>query len=95
MKIKVKLDEGALLRADKEVLMSKRVSRNVKCPFYRKHDGGKIVCEGVSNNNTLHLVFPDPMARARYMKTHCDSIEACQSCLIHKILYEKWRMDDE
>lgn len=86
----------ALQVDNKEVdLMSKRVARYVKCPFYHKQDGAKIICEGVSNNSTLHLAFPDPMARARYMRDHCDSVKACQSCLVHKILYEKWGMRSE
>lgn len=79
-------------QADKEALMAKRVSRKVKCPFYLKHDGAKIVCEGVSKGNTLHLAFQDEKERAKYMLSRCNKIEACQSCLIHKILYEKWGM---
>ena len=72
--------------------MAKRVARYVKCPFYRKHDESKIICEGISKNNTLHLAFQDQITRKRYMREHCNDIQSCQSCLIHKILYEKWGM---
>lgn len=82
-------------QADKEVSMDKRVSRMVKCPFYLKHDESRIVCEGVSKSNTLHLAFKDKYERKRYMKEQCYSIQSCQKCLIHKILYEKWRMNEE
>ena len=75
--------------------MSKRVSKNVKCPFYLKHDGGKITCEGLSDNNTIHLVFGTPAERAKFMRTHCFSIQDCHTCLLHKMLYEKWGMDYE
>ena len=83
-------------QVDKEVdNMPKRTSRNVKCPFYHGHDGAKIKCEGMTSGSTTHLVFPDPLARSRYMVKHCNSIQACQSCLLHKALYSKWGMDDE
>lgn len=75
--------------------MTKRVSKNVKCPFYHKHDGGKIKCEGLSDDSTIHIVFGTPVERAKFMREYCFSIQACQKCLIHKALYEKWEMDDE
>ena len=75
--------------------MDKRVARNVKCPFYLKHDDNRIVCECVSKNNSLHLAFKDKYERKKYMREHCHSIQSCQTCLIHKILYEKWGMGDE
>ena len=82
-------------QVDEEVMMARRVSKNVKCPFYHSQDGSKIKCEGVSHGSTIHLVFPDILARSRYMVKHCNSISACQKCLIHKALYDKWGMDDE
>lgn len=75
--------------------MANRTSKNAKCPFYHKHDGGKIKCEGLSDNSTIHLVFETPAERARFMREHCNSIQGCKVCLIHKILYEKWEMGDE
>lgn len=82
-------------QADKEVIMANRVARYAKCPFYRKHEGGKIKCEGLSDNSTIHLVFETPKERAIFMREHCNSITDCHACLIHKILYEKWGMGDE
>ena len=81
---------------NKEVdIMPKRTSRNVKCPFYHGHDGSKIKCEGLASGSTTHLVFSDPTARSRYQREKCNSIKACQTCLLHKALYAKWGMDDE
>ena len=75
--------------------MPKRVSRNVKCPFYHSQDGSKIKCEGLSDKNTIHLVFKTPEERARFMRNHCNDVQLCKTCLIHKALYMKWGMDDE
>ena len=75
--------------------MANRTSKNVKCPFYHKHDGGKIKCEGLSDGNTIHLVFETQGQRAKWMREHCHGIQTCQTCMIHKMLYEKWEMDDE
>ena len=82
-------------QADKEVIMTNRVSRNVKCPFYHKNDNCKIKCEGLSDNSTIHLVFETPVERAIFMREHCNNVKACQTCLIHKALCEKWAVDDE
>lgn len=70
--------------------MGKRTSRNVKCPFYHCHDDTKIKCEGISDDNTLHLVFKDTITRAKYMREYCNSVQACQTCWLHKMLYAKW-----
>lgn len=81
---------------NKEVeYMPKRTSRNVKCPFYHGHDTTKIKCEGLTSGSTTHIVFPDPLAKSRYMIAKCNSIQACQTCPLHKALYSKWGMDDE
>lgn len=81
---------------NKEVdIMPKRMSRNVKCPFYHGHDGAKIKCEGVSDDTAIHLVFGDSIARAIYMRDCCNKIQACQTCWIHKMLYTKWEQNDE
>lgn len=82
-------------QVDEEVKMARRVSKNVKCPFYHSQDSGKIKCEGVSYGNTIHLVFQDNLARARYMIKYCNSIHDCQKCLIHKALCDKWGVNDE
>lgn len=72
-----------------------RVSKNVKCPFYHKHDGGKIKCEGLSDDSSIHLVFATPAERAKYMQSYCYSITVCKYCLIHNALDIKWGVDDE
>ena len=82
-------------QADKEVHMAHHASKFVKCPFYHDNDNNRIKCEGLSDKSTLHLVFENPGDRARFMREHCNNIQLCRSCVIHKILYNKWEMDDE
>ena len=65
-------------------------SKFVKCPFYKDHDNNRVKCEGISKGNTIHLVFEDSNERINYMHSHCNNIFICQSCIIHKALYEKW-----
>lgn len=77
-------------QADKEVNMAHHASKFVKCPFYHNNDSNRIKCEGLSEGNTLHLVFENPIERARFMREHCNKIDACQSCLIHQVLSVKW-----
>ena len=77
-------------QADKEVTMAHYAAKFVKCPFYKRNDNNRIICEGVSKKNKLHLVFEDPISKSRYMKDHCNGIQTCQSCLIHKVMSEKW-----
>lgn len=70
--------------------MAHHGSKFVKCPFYHDHDDNRIKCEGVYKGNTIHLVFEDSNERGDFMRGHCNSISLCQSCIIHKMLYDKW-----
>ena len=72
--------------------MARYEAKLVKCPFYKRNDNNKVMCEGLSNKNLIHLVFSDPANKRNYMQEHCYSVQACQSCLIHKALCEKWGM---
>lgn len=62
----------------------------VKCPYYRDHESNKIRCEGLSNGNTIHLVYEDSKERKQYMKEHCESIKWCRTCPIHRLLDDKY-----
>lgn len=58
----------------------------VKCPFYRKSDSNRIVCEGIRLGTTIHLVHEDQGKKKRYMNARCESIEGCRYCPIHSLL---------
>ena len=62
----------------------------VKCPFYRRHDQNKIVCEGLEAGNTINLAYESSAERSRYMHERCNSIEGCKHCPIHALLDRKW-----
>jgi hypothetical protein len=64
----------------------------VQCPFYRKSNPGRIVCEGFQEGNTINVAFEDRGDKLRYMKKRCESIEGCRLCPIHALLE---RMYDE
>ena len=67
----------------------------VKCPYYHRHDSNKICCEGLSNGNTINLVYEDSKERKRYMTEYCESIKWCRLCPIHRLLDDKYEEDDE
>lgn len=58
----------------------------VKCPYYHKHDSNKIVCEGLLDRNTIHLVYESPSDRKTHMTEYCNSIKWCRLCPIHSVL---------
>lgn len=75
--------------------MGHHASKFVKCPYYHSNDNNRIKCEGMSEGNSVHLVFQDETERAKYMKQYCYSLEICRYCLIHNALDNKWGVDDE
>lgn len=67
----------------------------VKCPFYRNHDQNRIVCEGLSEGNTLSLVFQSSREKSEYMKDVCYGLLTCRDCLIHIMLDTKYEGDSQ
>lgn len=60
-------------------------SMYIECPFFHYYDGSKIACEGVVDDSSIHVVFPNPELRRNYMKSIC----YCEhdSCIVAKALY--------
>lgn len=58
----------------------------VVCPFYRKTDTNRIVCEGLCEGNTINLVYESRERKRQYMKNMCESIEDCKKCPIYALL---------
>ena len=54
-----------------------------------------IRCEGVSNGNSIRLVFGDEKVRIKYKKTFCYSVHGCRQCLIHQMLNRKYGVSDD
>lgn len=58
----------------------------VKCPFYRKNEKNRIVCDGICKGNTINLSFEDCRDKKMYMKEMCDKFDGFPTCPIFTIL---------
>lgn len=61
-------------------------SKFVKCPYYKKHDSGRIVCEGMIPGTSTHIVFQTMGELRRHMESHCNGIRECLACPMHDLL---------
>lgn len=70
--------------------------RFVVCPFYlglnnkRQREINHIRCEGVSNGNTLSLVFASTKSKVEHKRTYCCSIYGMKTCPIYNMLNRKY-----
>lgn len=64
----------------------KWIDKMVKCPFYRKTDPNRIVCEGLREGTTIALNFESSVEKREYMRERCQGIEGCRYCPIHSLL---------
>ncbi len=70
--------------------------RFVVCPYYlglnnkRQREINHIRCEGVSQGNTISLVFASTKSKADHKRTYCCSIYGMKVCPIHKMLDGKY-----
>ena len=62
----------------------------VKCPYFKKQDQNRIVCEGINNESTTHVVFADSKAKTEYMHKRCNDIGGCRKCPLHDLLDRKY-----
>ena len=73
--------------------MSKKVDKNVECPYYRKDDGQRLICEGITSDmETVNLVFPDRKALLTYRRNKCS--RCWKECAIKKLIDQKWNYED-
>ena len=73
--------------------MSKKVDKNVGCPYYRKDDGQRLICEGITSDmDTINLVFPDRKALLTYRKNKCS--RCWKECALKKIIDQKWSYEE-
>ena len=81
--------------------MPERDERYVACPYYlginneNQRMKVQIRCEGVSDGNSISLVFGDEKIRRAYKRNFCYSIHNCRKCLIHQTLNRKYGVNDE
>lgn len=65
-------------------------SKYVVCPFYRGSDSNRIRCEGLTEKNTINLVFEDSNKQKDYKKEYCCDIDNYQNCMICCMLERKY-----
>ena len=65
----------------------------VKCPYYRRHEDKKIVCEGLYEGNTIHLAYESYADKKSHMHEYCYSLLGCRDCLVHMALNQKYEVD--
>lgn len=71
--------------------MSGRQDIYALCPYYRRAERQKIVCEGVEMGTTLHVAFATTTLLQDYKTRFCD--KDYNQCCIAGMLNRKW--DDE
>lgn len=75
--------------------MGERDERYIACPYYlvvkQEHISNHIIrCEGVSEGNTISLVFATENKRKEHKHTYCYSVVGCKRCPIHHMLDSKY-----
>lgn len=72
----------------------------VVCPYYlglnnkRQREISHIRCEGVSNGNTISLVFASTKRKADYKRMYCCSMTGMKRCQIYNMLNSKYGVKD-
>ncbi len=69
---------------------SKFISKYAVCPFYHRHEPNRICCEGVSDENTLNLVFTDTKKLKAYTTVFCNDMRGYKNCAVRKMLMNKY-----
>lgn len=67
-------------------------SKYVACPYFRRNEvkNNRICCEGVSDGNTVNIVFGSPKQLVAYQQQYCNEVKQCHTCLIARMLDHKW-----
>ncbi len=73
--------------------MNSYESKYAKCPFYHYEQQGKICCEGVNDQSSLHLAFGDAKDKKCYQKTFC--FTGYQKCRLYHMLLAKYEEGDD
>ena len=59
--------------------MKRHESYLAQCPFYISEDSNRVLCEGIEEDSTIHIVFQSSTKKREYCKKHCrDNYKACK-----------------
>ena len=68
--------------------MKRYISKEVQCPFYHSEEPQKICCEGIWEENTIHLCFGTPSQQTEYKEIFCNT--NYHNCLIADMLFKTY-----
>lgn len=57
-------------------------AQEVWCPFYRAHDARSILCEGITDECVIRLMFASQKARRQQMQIFCTT-DHCSFCELY------------
>lgn len=63
-------------------------NETIKCPFYKKHEGVVITCEGITDDSTLKLCFKSKIGQQKQQKIFCE--KSYTNCEIYRTLLDKY-----
>ena len=70
------------------VRLKRHISNEALCPFYRSEDGYRVVCEGVVNSSSIHVVFQSSTKKHEYCRKYC--CKDYKACKVSHVLYAKY-----
>ncbi len=62
---------------------------DVKCPFYKKEDPIRIVCEGISAKSVCHNIFHTGKGKLNHKKRYCNT-DNYKECILFQALLRKY-----
>ena len=66
--------------------MAEYKSVDVKCPFYKKSDNNQIICEGMTDDSTIHMCFSCTKSKNNHSKVFCEN--HYDKCEIYRAVME-------
>ena len=60
----------------------------VVCPYFKCEDSQTIFCEGVEEDNAIHMAFSTPSIRKNYQDRYCKTL--WKRCMVADILNKKY-----
>ena len=62
------------------------ISPDVVCPFYRRHDKLRILCDGFVPGTHMCMAFTSEQRRLAYIHGKCMDLEHYQQCPLYEAL---------
>lgn len=73
--------------------MKRHISNEALCPFYRSEDSHRVVCEGLVNASSIHVVFQSSTKKQEFCRKNCCG--NYKACKVSHMLYAKYGGNDK